>query len=60
MEYKFKDIDIYSMELHDHILINDKAFRGSILKVKGGWIYEYESRGYETTNTVFVPNYINP
>jgi hypothetical protein len=55
MNEKFNDVDIYAMGLHDYIEIEDRAFRGSILRVAGGWIYQSEARGYETITTVFVP-----
>jgi hypothetical protein len=55
MDNNFDEVNIYNMELHEHVNINDKAFRGSILRVAGGWIYEHEARGYSQIQTVFVP-----
>lgn len=52
---KFEEIDIYNMKLHEIFEISDKSFRGSIMRVPGGWIYERDSRGYETCTSTFIP-----
>jgi hypothetical protein len=52
---KFKDIDIYNMELHEQFEIEDKAFKGLITRVPGGWIYERDCVGYRICTSVFIP-----
>lgn len=51
---KFKDIDIYNMKLHEVFEINDKSFKGSIMRVAGGWIYERDCVGYGAVTSTFV------
>ena len=55
MNNKFKDIDIYKLKLHESVDINDELFRGTILRVPGGWIYERDMPGYSTATSVFIP-----
>lgn len=52
---KFEEIDIYNMKLHEQVEISDKGFKGCIMRVPGGWIYERDATGYEACTSTFVP-----
>jgi len=55
MSEKLENIDIYNLSLHEYADVNDGIFRGTIIRVPGGWLYSWDMPGYGTATTTFVP-----